>query len=185
MYKLCKTEQSAARQRQLEAGLLSVMENKRFDEISISDLCATLGIPRKSFYRYFSSKEGALHALIDHTLMDSEQLAGVGTTKDGVVRLELEHFFQFWQSNKRLLDALERNGLSGVLVDRAVQQALTESVVYTGGHAMQFHFHAASFITTGLMSMALTWHHAGYPQTPHELSIIATQMLTHPLIPGN
>jgi len=72
MYKLCKTEQSAARQRELEQGLLEIMANKRFDDISVSDLCEKIGIPRKSFYRYFSGKDGALYALIDHTLMAYE-----------------------------------------------------------------------------------------------------------------
>lgn len=37
---------------------------------TIMELCSWLDIPRKAFYRYFSSKEGALYALIDHTLMD-------------------------------------------------------------------------------------------------------------------
>ena len=63
MYKLCRTEQSAQRQRQLEQGLLLAMKTKRYEEITISDLCDQMGIPRKSFYRYFSSKDGALHAL--------------------------------------------------------------------------------------------------------------------------
>ena len=70
MYKLCKTEQSAARQRQLEQGLLQVMSTSRYEDINVSGLCQKMGIPRKSFYRYFSSKDGALHALIDHTLME-------------------------------------------------------------------------------------------------------------------
>lgn len=42
-----------------------MMKYKQFEEISVSDLCDRLHIPRKSFYRYFSSKEGALHALLD------------------------------------------------------------------------------------------------------------------------
>ena len=77
MYKLCKTEQSAQRQRQLEEGLLAAMKTKRYEEITISDLCEQMDIPRKSFYRYFSSKDGALHALNDHTLLDFEQHTGI------------------------------------------------------------------------------------------------------------
>ena len=73
MYKLCKTEQSAARQRLLEEGLLRAISQHRYDELSVSDLCSQMNIPRKSFYRYFSSKEGALHALLDHTLMSFDQ----------------------------------------------------------------------------------------------------------------
>ena len=37
MYKLCKTEQSAARQRLLESGLLEAMSLQRYEEISISE----------------------------------------------------------------------------------------------------------------------------------------------------
>ena len=70
MYKRCVTEQSAKRQRELEQGLLEVMAVRRFEDISITDLCLSLDIPRKAFCRYFSSREGALCALIDHTLMD-------------------------------------------------------------------------------------------------------------------
>ena len=58
MYKLCKTEQSANRQRQLEEGLLQIMLTRHFEEVSVSELCDQLQIPRKSFYRYFSSKDG-------------------------------------------------------------------------------------------------------------------------------
>ena len=36
MYKLCKTEQSAHRQRQLEQGLLRMMLKCQFEEISVS-----------------------------------------------------------------------------------------------------------------------------------------------------
>lgn len=70
MYKRCVTEQSACRQRELEQGVLRIMTEQRYEDIAVIDLCNGLNIPRKAFYRYFSSKEGALFALIDHTLMD-------------------------------------------------------------------------------------------------------------------
>ena len=107
MYKLCKTEQSAQRQRQLEEGLLTAMRTKRYEEITISDLCDQMGIPRKSFYRYFSGKDGALHALIDHTLLDFEQYSGilVGSSPTNIHK-ELRRFFEFWQQHRQLLEAL-------------------------------------------------------------------------------
>ena len=62
MYKLCKTEQSAARQRELEQSLAAMMLVRRYEDISVSEFCSYAGIPRKAFYRYFSSKDGALYA---------------------------------------------------------------------------------------------------------------------------
>ena len=186
MYKLCRTEQSAQRQRQLEQGLLLAMKTKRYEEITISDLCDQMGIPRKSFYRYFSSKDGALHALIDHTLMEfehqSELLSG-GTLGD--VHQDLRKFFEFWQQRRQLLDALERSSLSGVLVQRAISQAQNEyapSRSQTDQQTRRLQSHAITFAICGLMSMVTRWHRSGYTQTPAEMAKIASTLLTKPLI---
>ena len=186
MYKLCKTEQSAQRQRSLEEGLLAAMKTKRYEEITISDLCSQMEIPRKSFYRYFSSKDGALYALIDHTLLDFEQQTGIltGNTLGNVSR-DLQHFFAFWQERRQLLDALERSGLSGVLVQRAISQAQNEYVPSRSPanqevRAMQYH--TITFAICGLMSMVTRWHRSGYSESVTEMAQIATTLLTRPLI---
>jgi AcrR family transcriptional regulator len=102
MYKLCKTESAARRQRQLEDGLLSAMLSQRYEDIAISDLCDQLSIPRKSFYRYFASKDGALHALIDHRLLECE-MQNMGSGERGESTLNIPHFFLFWMNRKPLL----------------------------------------------------------------------------------
>lgn len=112
MYKLCKSEQSARRQRDLETGLLAAMGSQHYDSITVSSLCEQLNLPRKSFYRYFDSKEGAFHALLDHTLEDCIRLVDSSVTH----RESLEQYFTFWLGQKPLLDALSRSGLSGEIV---------------------------------------------------------------------
>ena len=57
MYKLCKTEESTARQRLIENGLMELMRQSGFEAISVSNLCKHVGVPRNSFYRYFTTKE--------------------------------------------------------------------------------------------------------------------------------
>lgn len=187
MYKACKTEQSAIRQRELEQGLLAAMSSHPFDEISISDLCTQIGIPRKSFYRYFSSKEGALHALLDHTLMEiatnhltAEEKTPLSLTK------ELERFFQDWKNQKSLLDALNRSGLGNVLIERAVELAVSSSIGTSNRllarDADPQKGHAAAFLICGLMSTVLQWHHSGYQESPAQMAQIAFRLLTQPLI---
>ena len=51
MYKKCQTERTAIRQQEMEQGLLRLMLKKHYDEISVTDLCQELQIPRKAFYR--------------------------------------------------------------------------------------------------------------------------------------
>ena len=188
MYKLCKTEQSANRQRQLEQGLLSMMAETQYDQISVSDLCTYLQVPRKSFYRYFTSKDGALHALVDHTLMEYESINLVYKEgKKRTIHLELTQFFQFWIEKKPFLDALQRSRMSGILVERSMSHA-------TAMHGIPARFLPADspvmrqqlilFCVSGLMSMVLSWHHAGYPQSAEQIANIAARLLTQPIFPN-
>ena len=182
MYKLCKTEQSAKRQRELELGLLEAMQNQLYEEISISDLCDRMGIPRKSFYRYFSNKDGALLALLDHTIMEYEQTQdsahGVGSVGD------LEQFFRFWNERRALLEALMRSRLSGMLVERATQHAIQERMMpgyllYKDAQTQQM---ALTFAICGLLSMVMQWQQDDYRESPEQMAHIAAMMLTKPLV---
>ena len=185
MYKLCKTEQSAARQRELELELLRAMTNHRYEEITVSDLCDQIGIPRKSFYRYFSGKEGALHALIDHTILDFETRFSMAFAKEvRSFQRSLEAFFYFWREQKPLLDALERSNLSGVLMERAIANAVQDvSMTYRflSPEMQQMRNHAITFGVCGMMSMVITWHHEGYPHNAVYMAKMATRLMTQPL----
>ena len=188
MYKLCKTEQSAARQRQLEAGLLEAMRTERYEDISISDLCAHMQIPRKSFYRYFSSKDGALHALLDHTLMEFEGFATL--TGNGAQRTlvsDLESFFAFWLNHRELLTVLDKSNLSGILIERAITHSLQETVMpsrFLPDDSKEMQKQITIFGVCGLMSMVLIWHHEGYQKTPGEMAAVAARMMGQPLFPN-
>ena len=70
MFKLCKTEESSKRQREIEQILLNLMLKKHYDEISVSEICVAAAIPRKTLYRYFDGKEGVREALLCHTMTD-------------------------------------------------------------------------------------------------------------------
>jgi AcrR family transcriptional regulator len=188
MYKLCKTEQSAQRQRQLEEGLKKVMLTKHFEEISVSDLCDQLQVPRKSFYRYFSSKDGALYGLIDHTMMEYERFAVARQKVTGrTLSNELESFFQFWVEHKDLLDALQKSGLSGVLIERSISHALGETVMpkrFLPRDSRDMQRQVTMFGVCGLMSMVLTWHHDGYPQSAAQMARVAARLIGQPLFPN-
>lgn len=187
MYKLCKSEQSAARQKQLEQGLLKAMLTQRYEDISISDLCDQMAIPRKSFYRYFSNKDGALLALLDHTLMEFEQLpTGAHTSSRANALGDLERFFVFWYDHRVLMDALVRNRLSGMLVERATSHALHERMMptYLLSKDENSQHLAMTFAICGLLAMVMQWHQSGYQETPAQMAHVATMMLTKPLITG-
>lgn len=185
MYKLCKTEQSARRQRQLEQGLLEMMKYHRFEEISVSDLCDRMNLPRKSFYRYFASKDGALFALLDHTLMEFYETGSLEGLRGGSPTEDLERLFSFWKKHRDLIEAMQRSNLAGLLVERAVNLAKQEQLMpgYVQAWEDTLKDVAMSFAVCGLLSMVLQWHKEGYMIPTEKMAQAAVTMLSRPLIP--
>lgn len=178
MYRLCRTEQSSNRQRMLEDGLMQMMTVCHYEDITVSELCDFLGIPRKTFYRYFSHKDGALAALIDHKMEDffeSDKLENSG---------QLRWFFAFWEQNKKLLDALEQSRMFELLIHRAREFAIREGVF---PKQLQFvdperNALAVSFVVSGLMNMTYHWYKQGFSIPADEMASFARQILSTPLI---
>ena len=185
MYKQCKTQQSSVRQRELELGLLRQLQRRRFDEVSVSDLCLELNIPRKSFYRYFASKEGALFSLLDHAIMEFYEEGNFEGLYGGTPQGDLERFFRFWYQKKDLLDALHRSNLSGVLVERCTLLASREQLVpsLVQGEEKIRQEAAIAFAVCGLLAIVFRWRSDGFRTSAREMAEIAVSMLSRPLLP--
>ena len=186
MYKICKSEQSALRQRQMERQLLTMMGTRRFEEISVSDLCDQAGVSRKSFYRYFSGKEGALYALIDHTLWELESFPFAEEWSDkNSSREKIAWFLQFWKNQNTLLDALDHSGCSELLSQRMMEYAKSGPGVmhrFMPSGNPEILEYATTFGICGFMSVVFAWHRSGYVQTPEQMADIAVNLLSKPFI---
>lgn len=182
MYKTCKTEQSAARQKAIAAALLQEMERRSYGEVTITDLCARLQMPRKTFYRYFDAKEDALICFVDDLLLQSS-LFDPGSRQPGGVDY-LEQHFRFWLEHRHVLDLLQRNALSGLLVERgaflaaAQQMPLVSGSIFGDGQKKDT---ALLFTHAGLTALVLRWHHTGCRETPRQMAEAAFVLLTRPL----
>ena len=184
MYKQCLTEQSAQRQRQLEQGLLDAMCKHHYDQISVTDLCQQMGIPRKAFYRYFSDKDGALQSLIDHALMDFDTFSYVNGIDDvGDAVYYMEKVFGYWVENKQLLDALAYSGLSAVLIQRAIRytQELDTLPTFLKSMDQKLRNYGTMFAVCGLMTMIVQWHHDGFDLELSQISKVAIRLISEPL----
>ncbi len=182
MYKLCVSEQSAKRQRELESGLLELMLIRDYEDITVSDLCEHLQVPRKTFYRYFSGKDGALHALLDHTLL--EYPLPVGPASEQAIYSSMETYFRFWKSQKPLLDALARSGLTSELIQRSLILTMTDgsiSVRRSPADDLLTHEHVIVFTLSGLLSLVIQWHRSGFQESISRMAASAHRLLRQPL----
>lgn len=182
MYKLCKTEGSSKRQREIENILLGLMLEKRYDEITVSEICERAAMPRKSFYRYFDGKDGAVQSLLYHTLteLDMVRLNSV----DRKIREEFEDFFSFWKNRKSFLEAFDKSGLFGLLMESTVSFAMEQFgdvEKYLSNSEVGEKITAYQFVVCGLMTMMINWYRSGFVESVPNISRTATKIITRPL----
>ena len=176
MYKICHTEESSRRQRELERGMLEAMQHQPYAKITLTELCRELNIPRKTFYRYFPTKDDCLLALIDHTLADCNDIAlkgwDGGTALDEQVHLR---FFRYWLEQKIFLDGIRENGFQSLLLDRTtgIVDRMKENCPRGTFAREQVEY----FIAHGLMTTVLRWHHFGFPASPEEMAEVFGKLL--------
>lgn len=179
MYKHCATEESARRQRQLESCLLELMLQQEFAQITISHICDRAGISRKSFYRYFSSKEGCLCALLDHAIFDGASYYLPNHSDSQSTQIIYERFFRYWKEQHGLLDALSQNSLSMLLVERILIYISQEEQEFRSlyqnyvGDAHE----KSLFYIGGIMSIVLDWHRTGFQKSIPQMSRILVELI--------
>ncbi len=185
MYKLCKTEQSAQRQKEIEQTLLQALSKKNYQDITITELCLTLNIPRKTFYRYFDSKDDALYALIEHTMFEYSGFYEKNT--DRTLQREIYNFFSFWQEKKDFLDVFSRNCMLDKIIEVSVNFPIKDLVSLSkflpddNEWARKKIF---KFAVCGLVTAMLDWYKEGFKTNISDMVDISCRVLSKPLFPN-
>ena len=95
--------------------LLRLMENQRYDSISITDITALAGVSRMAYYRNYNSKD---EILIKH-ILDQEKLllSGIATEKAYDLKGAIAFVSGFFQENANVIEAIYDAGLSHMLTE--------------------------------------------------------------------
>lgn len=187
MYKLCKTEQSTARQREIENCLFTLMRSKSYEDITVTEISEKMNMPRKAFYRYFDSKEDALDALIDHSMAE---YGGLNVDRSGdtgrSLTRELDEYFKFWLEKKDLLDALDKSGMMARLIERTVNFPIGERISinkFISEKDMRLRDRIFKFAFSGLVYTMISWYREGFTTPSRDMAKLACRLLREPLFP--
>lgn len=185
MYKQCNSEVTAKRQRHLETCLLELMQANSYEKIAVGDICRQAGVPRGMFYRYFDSKQDALHALIDHTLL--EFITNVIFSREAVPGdpLGLEAVLDYWKTQRPLLEALTQNRQETLLLERSIICCIKDThllVPYLAKAGHSTEPEVIAFCINGVLSTILIWHRSGYAKSTEEMALLLRKLLTGPIV---
>lgn len=177
MYRKCATEVSAENQKRVTGSLLELMLRMSYDDITVTQLCQTAGVTRRVFYHLFSNKTDALHALIDQRILGIESC--YPDVPDEALR-----FVLYWRDQKSLLDALRRNNLSNLLLERMVKSILDEAFdvrYWVKAYDRTTGTDIIIFNLCGIMGLTYGWYYTGFQRPPEEVARRLSQLVQKPL----
>ncbi len=177
MAKNCILEKSVLRQRQIENGLLELMQKDSYEDISIASLCRYLDLPYRTFFRYFEDKKDLLDSMLNHIFQD---FAAMGAVNES----DFIRQFTFWYENRKVLDALCKSNLQYKLYDYCLaymNSTEAEQLLTAEMKELNALNEVCLFTASVFASMVIAWHADGFKKTPKQVAHIYYYMVTTPL----
>lgn len=110
---------SALSKNLLSKGLLSLLEEKPFRDITVKELCVRSDIARRTFYRHFHTVEDVMDYALSHIIARfREQM--LLTQKETYPSI-LASYFAFWKNYASLLELLNKNNITYLLFGRYLE----------------------------------------------------------------
>lgn len=154
--------------------LLDILKSKSFDQISVLELSEAAQYDRRTFYRYFQSKNDILYLYCASLLSEMAEDMKKEPLKPQSGFLS---YFEFWNRHRDFLLLLEKQHLLFFLGEKQ-DQLLYEhvgTVVHNDlpkelSHVSEFSMYAYYFTLGGLWQALVLWIRTGMKQTPKQLT---------------
>lgn len=183
MYKNCKTDLSAQRQKHIALCFLEMVKETSLEEISITQLCKRAGVPRNSFYRYFANKEAIAKYLLEYSLhqMLEKVVQTYHASKEREILFHLTNWLHLYKEQEQVW-ALFDDRLHGMLIGEVIAHY---GNVLDPVNKLDFRNQKTKgiiFYTYGMLGILDVWRHFGYEQNEEEVALQLYNIIRHPII---
>ena len=166
----------------LSKALLLLMEEKTFQEISITEIAEKADLSRRTFYRVFETKEDPL--IWHMNLLFQEFLSALQERSCKQFEDVLVLYFNFWFRHKQFFELLKRSELLPMMLNQYLRVFPDVFKMIKGDYPLSQHSDALSyamaFSAGGLLSVLLKWADEGMTKTPEEILQMMEVMLMPP-----
>ena len=163
--------------------LLSLMKEKNYQDISISELCKKAGLSRQTFYQHYQSKNEVLEKHIDQLC---EKFVNMVRYGDVNTVQELAYtFFVYFRQHTAFIKTLMENDLTGILSRRfpVYMEQLFDVLGFVKKevptYQKKYYF---SFVTGALVEMLIRWINEKQRCMISELAVLVKDMVSGKLM---
>ena len=183
MYKSCKTDISAQRQKHIAQCLLDMIAKESYEDVTITDLCQQAGVPRNTFYRYFANKEAVLRYLLEDSLREVllKVVQTYHTSQEREMIYHIANWLRFYKEQERVW-ALFDDKLHGILIGQVVAHygSLLDPINKLDFRNQQTK--GIIFYAYGMQGILDVWRHFGYEQSEEEVAVQLYNIIRNPIM---
>lgn len=178
-----KSSQLIAEQskRWLVDALLSLMQEKPFNQITITEICKRADLARRTFYRNFNSKEDILSLCIKEKVMD--YIRECKNINDFSLPNISRVYFDFWKENLNFAQVLKKNDLLFLLIQEynrylpfIHQEVLGDFANFGGQNELSY---ALLFSAGGFWNILSRWLDEGASKSSDEMAAMVQNILNN------
>lgn len=152
--------------------LMILMDKKKFNEISITEIAKKAGVSRMAFYRNYNLKEDIIISYLDEFFDDySKKILSNGKVNNyESIRL----FFAYFRKHEKFINNLINSKLTNLLFDRSSQwlHSLFQSMVCDESHSKEAEKYIIEFVTGGFFKSLIEWAKSGMKESDEYMAKI-------------
>lgn len=157
----------------LAGGLFFHLRTKPFDEITITEICGSAGISRRTFYRNCEDKKDLILFSSDYLIMSVLDQTDFFSSDGKSLYLE---FFRFWQKHKEFLALLHANGLFDLFIEefvelcnRNMRYPAQEEAIKSASDQIRMRKFSNAFVIGGLCAILNKWIEEQFVSSPEDI----------------
>ncbi|MBM7642133.1 TetR/AcrR family transcriptional regulator [Streptococcus loxodontisalivarius] len=168
-------------EQKISAALVSLLNEKEFDYLTIQDITEVAGVSRATFYNHFSNKENMVEVIAAQLLDDiSVILMQDSQLEEGVISQALTYIKENYTLIRSLIDHFST---SEATIKKYISEIILHSEVdlkqkFQDHYDMQEKFAFEIYITT-IYSLIITWIKTGAKESPEEMARTIKHPISH------
>lgn len=186
MHKNSDDRRAKRSRRLLKEGLLNLMQQKSFTDISARDITESADLNRGTFYLHYPDTKTLLGSIEDDIMAEAQELVDLHKAEMGdsqSLRPILLPILDYIQEKHRTISLLLRNSDANSFLDKLRNLIYTNSVEYAKN---RFHIedeahldYFLSYVSFGILGMVKEWADQGMLLAKDQLIAYADKLLDH------
>ncbi len=160
------------------SAMLELLIDKKYGEISVTEICELAGVTRKTFYRHFETKRAVIEAALDGMFVEMTQKYNFAETK---ARFVMVFAFEYLARERRLASIFTESELFEVLIDKIkeyVEYAYDDTLHNASSFEPALADYYYTFVAVGIATLVKTWVLNGCKQSPKVMATLTERLLS-------